>query len=42
MMTRHGARTTSEKLGIPIKTLYLWQRNERLGQGKPLKGLKPG
>ncbi len=40
---QHGVRTTSEKLGIPIKTLYLWQRIERLGQqGKHLKGLKPG
>jgi transposase len=39
---QRGVRETSEKLGIPIKTLYLWQRNERLGQGKPLKGLKPG
>ena len=39
---QHGVRATSEKLGIPIKTLYLWQRNERLERGKPLKGLKPG
>ena len=39
---QHGVRATSEKLGIPIKTLYLWQRNERLGRGTPLKGLKPG
>lgn len=37
-----GARTASEKLGIPIKTLYLWQRLERLDKGQPLKGLKPG
>jgi transposase len=39
---QHGARATSEKLGIPIKTRYLWRRNERLGQGKLLIGLKPG
>jgi transposase len=39
---QYGVRATSEKLGIPIKTLYLWQRTERLGRGKPLKGLKPG
>jgi len=39
---QQGARATSEKLGIPIKTLYLWQRTERLGQGKPLKELKLG
>jgi hypothetical protein len=39
---QHGERATSEKLGIPTKTLYLWQRIERLERGKPLKGLKPG
>lgn len=39
---QHGVRTASEKLGIPIKTLYLWQRTERLEHGRPLKGLKPG
>jgi len=39
---QQGARATGEKLGIPIKTLYLWQRKERLEQGRPLKGLKPG
>lgn len=39
---QHGARVASEKLGIPIKTMYLWHRTERLGKGKPLKGLKPG
>jgi hypothetical protein len=33
-----GVRATSEKLEIPIKTLYLWQGTERLGRGKPLKG----
>lgn len=37
-----GVRTASEKLGIPVKTLYLWQRLERLDKGQPLKGLKPG
>ncbi|WP_276624232.1 transposase [Syntrophomonas wolfei] len=39
---QQGVRATSEKLGIPSKTLYLWQRTERLGKGKPLMGLKPG
>lgn len=39
---QQGVRTASDKLGIPIKTMYLWQRAERLGRGMPLKGLKPG
>jgi transposase-like protein len=39
---QHGVLGTNEKLGVPIKTLYPWQRTELLGRGKPLKGLKPG
>lgn len=39
---QQGVHSASDKLGIPIKTLYLWQRKERLGRGTPLKGLKPG
>lgn len=39
---QQGARAAGEKLGIPIKTLYLWQRKERLEHSRSLKGLKPG
>ncbi len=39
---QQGVRAAGEKLGISIKTLYLWQRKERLEHGRPLKGLKPG
>lgn len=42
LCAQQGVRAAGEKLGIPVKTLYLWQRKERLGQGRPLKGLKPG
>jgi hypothetical protein len=37
-----GTRTASDKLGIRIKTLHLWQRFERIDKGQTLKGLKPG
>jgi len=39
---REGVRATSEKLGVPVKTLYLWRRQERLGIGGTPKGLLPG
>lgn len=37
-----GVKRASESLGVSEKTLYGWQRKERLEGGEPLKGLKPG
>ena len=37
-----GVRKTSEKLDVSPKTLYAWQRKERLGRGIAIKGLRPG
>ena len=39
---REGVRTAHEKLGVPEKTLYLWQRQARLERGGVIKGLRPG
>ncbi len=39
---REGVRETSEKLGIPLKSLYAWRREERLERGEAPKGLRPG
>ena len=38
---QQGVRAVGAKLGISIKTLYLWQRKKRLEHGRPPKGLKP-
>ncbi|MDI6619203.1 MAG: transposase [Clostridiales bacterium] len=37
-----GVRKTSEKLDVSPKTLYAWQRKERLRHGIAIKGLRPG
>jgi len=39
---REGVPTAHEKLGVPEKTLYLWQRQTRLERGGVIKGLRPG
>ncbi len=42
MCEREGVRTTSEKLGVPQKALYMWQRQARLERGEAPTGLRPG
>lgn len=37
-----GVRQASEKLDISTKTLYHWQRVDRLEHGITVKGLHPG
>lgn len=37
-----GVAYASERLGVHTKTLYGWRRAQRLKNGQPLKGLKPG
>ncbi len=39
---REGVRDTSEKLGVALKSLYAWRREERLERGEAPKGLRPG
>ena len=39
---REGVKAASEKLGVPIKALYTWKREERLERGAAPKGLLPG
>lgn len=39
---REGVREAGEKLGVPIKALYTWRREERLERGEAPKGLRPG
>ena len=39
---REGVRETSENLGVPLKSLYAWRREERLERGEAPKGLRPG
>lgn len=39
---REGVRGASEKLGVPQKALYGWQRAQRLERGEAPKGLRPG
>lgn len=42
MCEREGTREASEKLGVSVKTLYGWQRAERLERSEAPKGLRPG
>lgn len=37
-----GVSKASERLDVSIKSLYAWQRAERIKQGAPPKGLKAG
>jgi transposase len=37
-----GVREASEELNISAKTLYRWQRLDRLDHGIAIKGLRPG
>jgi transposase len=37
-----GVRKAGEKLNVSTKTLYAWQRVDRLAHGIALKGLRPG
>lgn len=39
---REGVAAASEKLGIGAKTLYAWQRAQRLERGEAPEGLRPG
>ena len=39
---REGVREASENLGVPLKSLYAWRREERLERGEAPKGLRPG
>ena len=39
---REGVREASEKLGVPLKSLYAWRREERHERGEAPKGLRPG
>ncbi len=39
---REGVRETGETLGVPVRALYLWRREERLERGEAPKGLRPG
>lgn len=38
---REGVAAASEKLGIGAKTLYAWQRTQRLERGEAPEGLRP-
>jgi transposase len=42
MASEIGVRKTSEKLDVLPKTLYMWQRKERLSRGIAIKELRPG
>jgi transposase-like protein len=42
MCERDGVAATSEKLGVPAKALYGWQRAQRLERGEAPEGLHPG
>ena len=42
MSERESVKSTSEKLGIPIKAIYTWRREERLEHGATPTGLRPG
>ena len=37
-----GVASASEKLGVPLKSLYAWRREERLERGEAPRGLHPG
>jgi transposase len=39
---RESVKIASEKLGVPLKALYTWQREERLERGEAPTGLRPG
>ncbi len=39
---REGVTKASQKLGVPAKNLYNWQRAARLEHGEVPKGLRPG
>jgi len=39
---REGVKSASEKLGVPVKALYEWRRDERLERGESPNGLLPG
>lgn len=42
LATEIGVRQASEKLDISTKTLYHWQRADRMERGITVKGLHPG
>ena len=39
---RESVKIASERLGVPVKALYNWQREERLSRGEAAPGLRPG